>query len=71
MQGRRRVVIIIPEWSLNSGWMDIATKIARYINAKAQRAVNTIHRKTEKGLLYSDTVRNNKWSTREINAAKI
>lgn len=30
-----------------------------------------MQRKTEEHLLYSDTVRNNKWLTREINAAEI
>lgn len=45
------------EWSLNSGWMDIATKISVFINAKAQPIGKTSHRKTEKGLLYSDIVR--------------
>lgn len=55
MLGRRRAVIIIPEWSLNSGWMDIATKLKVFYNAKAQIAVNTTHMKTEEGL-YSDAV---------------
>uniref|UniRef100_M1DFA8 DUF4283 domain-containing protein n=1 Tax=Solanum tuberosum TaxID=4113 RepID=M1DFA8_SOLTU len=70
-QGKRRAVIFIPEWYLNSGWMDISTKITRFINAKAQKISKVVHRKTEEGLLYSDSVRNNKWTTREINAAKI
>ncbi|KAG5615576.1 hypothetical protein H5410_015400 [Solanum commersonii] len=70
-QGKRRAVIFIPEWSLNFGWMDISTKITRFINAKAQKISKVVHRKTEEGLLYSDSVRNNKWTTRELNAAKI
>ncbi|KAG5594971.1 hypothetical protein H5410_036203 [Solanum commersonii] len=36
VQDKKRDVIIIPEWSLNSGWMNIATKISVFINAKAQ-----------------------------------
>ncbi|KAG5569604.1 hypothetical protein H5410_059370 [Solanum commersonii] len=71
LQGKRRAVIFIPEWSLNSGWLDIATKITRFINVKAHKAVKMMHRETEEGLSYSDTVRNNKWATREMNAAKI
>ncbi|KAH0761235.1 hypothetical protein KY290_017308 [Solanum tuberosum] len=71
VQDKKRDVIIIPEWSLNSGWMDIATKISVFINAKGQSIGKTSHRKTEKGLLYSDIVRNNKWSTRELNGARI
>ncbi|KAG5584103.1 hypothetical protein H5410_044537 [Solanum commersonii] len=70
VQDKKRDVIIIPEWSLNSGWMDIATKISVFINAKGQPIGKTSHRKTEKGLLYSDIVRNNKWSTRELNGAR-
>uniref|UniRef100_A0A0V0IZK3 Putative ovule protein n=1 Tax=Solanum chacoense TaxID=4108 RepID=A0A0V0IZK3_SOLCH len=71
VQDKKRDVIIIPEWSLNSGWMDIATKISVFINAKGQPIGKTSHRNTEKGLLYSDIVRNNKWSTRELNGARI
>lgn len=43
-QGKRRAVIFIPEWSLNSGWMDISTKITRFINAKAQKISKLVHR---------------------------
>ncbi|WMV07421.1 hypothetical protein MTR67_000806 [Solanum verrucosum] len=70
MQGKRKAVIIIPEWSFNSGWLDIAFKITNFINAKRKRTKTSIHRNTEKGLLYADAVRNNKWTTREMNAAK-
>lgn len=34
MESRKRVVIFIPERTLNSGWIDIATKIKRFLNAK-------------------------------------
>ncbi|KAH0746461.1 hypothetical protein KY285_008118 [Solanum tuberosum] len=71
LQGKRRAVIFIPEWSLNSGWLDIATKITRFINVKAHKVVKMMHRETEESLSYSDTVKNNKWATREMNAAKI
>lgn len=49
MQGKRRAVIIIPKWSLNSGWLDIATKIMRFINAKVQKAVKMKHKEVEEG----------------------
>lgn len=53
MQGMKRVVIIIPEWSLNARWIDIATKKTKFINAKAQKAVKMLHGKTEECFLYS------------------
>lgn len=71
VQDKRRVVIFIPEWSLNSGWLDIATKISIFINAKTHHTVKASHRVTEEGLLYADIVRNNKWSTRELNSVRI
>ncbi|KAF3645205.1 putative pre-mRNA-processing factor 6-like [Capsicum annuum] len=71
LQDKRRAVIIIPEWSLNSGWMDIATKISVFINAKSQKTIGTSYRKTEEGLLFSDNVRSSKWSIRELNGARI
>ncbi|KAG5615741.1 hypothetical protein H5410_015565 [Solanum commersonii] len=41
MQGKRRAVIIIPDYQNNE-----------FINAKAQKEVKMWHRKTEEGLLY-------------------
>lgn len=64
-------MIITPEWSRNSGWMDIARKLSVFTNAKVQRTVNTTHRETKEGLSYADTVRSNKWTTRDFNDAKI
>ncbi|KAG5575399.1 hypothetical protein H5410_055533 [Solanum commersonii] len=70
-QGKRRTVIIVPERSFNTGWMDIATKILNFIKGNAQKAGTIFNRNIEDRLLYADTVRNNKWTTREINIARI
>lgn len=52
--------------------MDISTKITNFINAKTHKAVKVkvVHRKIEEGLSFSDSVKNNKWTTRKLNAAK-
>ncbi|WMV34480.1 hypothetical protein MTR67_027865 [Solanum verrucosum] len=70
MQGKKKTIIIIPEWSFNSKWLDIATKITNFINVKTTRTVKLLHRTTEEGLLYAEAVKNNKWSTREMNDAR-
>ncbi|KAG5630431.1 hypothetical protein H5410_002148 [Solanum commersonii] len=31
------------EWSFNSGWLDIATKITNFINVKTTRTVKLLH----------------------------
>lgn len=71
MQGKKKTIIIVPEWSFNSGWLDIATKITNFINVKTTRTVKLLHRTTEEGLLYAEAVKNNKWSTREMNVAGV
>ncbi|KAF3616310.1 hypothetical protein FXO37_35135 [Capsicum annuum] len=71
MLGKRKAVIIIPEWAFNTGWLDIASKITNFINVTTKRTTNLLHRKTEEGLLYADTIKSNKWSTREMNAARV
>lgn len=71
VQGRRRSVIIIPEMAFNTGWLDIALKIERFINNKSNRTVINAPRITEEGLLYSETTRRHKWSSREMNEAMI
>ncbi|WMV30161.1 hypothetical protein MTR67_023546 [Solanum verrucosum] len=71
LQGKKKKIIIIPEWSFNSGWLDIATKITNFINIKTTRTVKLLHRTTEEGLLYAEAVKNNKWSTREMNDAGV
>ncbi|KAH0729689.1 hypothetical protein KY290_000805 [Solanum tuberosum] len=53
------------------GWSDIATKITNFINVKTTRTVKLVHRTTEEGLLYAEAVKNNKWSTREMNVAGV
>ncbi|OIT04432.1 hypothetical protein A4A49_65172, partial [Nicotiana attenuata] len=70
VQGRGRSVIIVPEVTFNSGWMDIAIKIERFINSGARRNVYNAPKVVEEGLLYSNTVRNHKWANREMNAAE-
>jgi len=71
MQGKKKTIIIVPEWSFNSRWLDIATKITNFINVKTTRTVKLLHRTTEEGLLYAEAVKNNKWSTREMNDAGV
>ncbi|WMV24588.1 hypothetical protein MTR67_017973 [Solanum verrucosum] len=71
LQGKKKKIIIVPEWSFNSGWLDIATKITNFINIKTTRTVKLLHRTTEEGLLYAEAVKNNKWSTREMNDAGV
>lgn len=68
-QGKTRSVIITPELASNTGWFDIAFKISNFINIKAKKAVTTAPRITEAGLPYAESVRRNKWTTREMNAA--
>ncbi|KAG5630476.1 hypothetical protein H5410_002193 [Solanum commersonii] len=43
MQGKKKTIIIVPEWSFNSGWLDIATKITNFINVKTTRTVKLLH----------------------------
>ncbi|KAH0672645.1 hypothetical protein KY284_023732 [Solanum tuberosum] len=71
MQGKKKKIIIVPEWSFNSRWLDIATKITNFINVKTTRTVKLLHRTTEEGFLYAEAVKNNKWSTREMNDAGV
>ncbi|KAG5589143.1 hypothetical protein H5410_039657 [Solanum commersonii] len=71
MQGKKKTIIIVPEWSFNSGWLDIATKITNFINVKITRTIKLLHRTTEEGILYAEVVKNNKWSTREMNDAGV
>lgn len=50
--------------------MDIATKISIFINAKAHKTIGTLYMKTKEILLLSDTIRSNRWSTREFIGAR-
>lgn len=60
VQGRGRSVIIVPEVAFNSGWLDIAAKIERFINSGVRRNVINAPKIIEEGLLYSNTIRNHK-----------
>lgn len=49
--------------------MDIANKIAKFINGSTVKPFTTLSRMTEEGLLYSESTRRNKWTTREMEEA--
>lgn len=51
--------------------MDIATRIAAFINAKTKRTLYLLHHDIKKGLPYADTVKNIKWATRAMNTAEV
>lgn len=53
--------------TFNSGWLEIETKIERFINSGTRRNAFNAHRVVEEGLMYSNTVRNHKWANREMN----
>ncbi|XP_075097622.1 uncharacterized protein LOC107798738 isoform X2 [Nicotiana tabacum] len=67
-RNKRRSTIIIPEMAFNTGWTNIAVKISNFIKCKTQKAVTVTPRNTE-DLPYSETIRRNKWTTREMNEA--
>lgn len=70
-QRRKRYVIIISEMTFNTGWLDIARKIERFINYKAKQSVVNAPRIIVEGLLYSHTTRGHKWSSKEMNDTTI
>lgn len=57
--------------AFNTGWLDIALKIERFINYKGHLLVTNVPKRTEEGLLYSDTIKRYKWSSRDIQEATI
>lgn len=71
IQGRRRSIVIILEMAFNTGWLDIAMKIERFINCTSHKRDINVHKNTEEGLLYSETVRRSKWPSREMNSATV
>lgn len=71
MQGKNRAVIIIPEGAVNPGWLDLANKVEKFIYHKRPKAVPMQHRLIEQGVLFADTIRRSKWSSREMNKALI
>lgn len=71
MQNKRRFVIIIPKLTFNTGWLDIAHKIAKFINGSEVKPFTTLSGKTEEGLLYLETSRRNKLITREMEKATV
>jgi len=65
VRGRRRSVLIIPELTCNSGWADIAEKVARFISAHKTTNNLEAYRTVDENIPYAEMVRSSKWENRE------
>ncbi|KAH0742544.1 hypothetical protein KY290_030537 [Solanum tuberosum] len=65
VRGRRRSVLIIPELTCNSGWVDIAEKVARFISAHKTTNNLEAYRTVDENIPYAEMVRSSKWENRE------
>lgn len=65
LRGGRRSVLIIPELTFNSGWLEIAGKVERLI--KDHRLKNNIeeYRLTDSKIPYAEATRSFKWEKRD------
>lgn len=58
--------IVIPELAFNSGWLDIALKIVRYIKGQQRPKEHTFLWVTEDEYPYAEAVQLSKWGSSNL-----
>ncbi|KAH0746888.1 hypothetical protein KY285_008545 [Solanum tuberosum] len=71
LRGERKSVLIIPEMTLNFGWVDIAEKLTRFISTHRMKNVIEEYRLTDSNIPYAEMVRSFKWANRDGKDSKI
>jgi len=71
LRGKRKSVLIIPEMTLNSGWVDIAEKLTRFISTHRMKNVIEEYRLTDSNIPYAEMVRSFKWANRDGKDSKV
>ncbi|KAH0730081.1 hypothetical protein KY289_001269 [Solanum tuberosum] len=71
LRGKRKSVLIIPEMTLNSGWVDIAEKLTRFISTHRMKNVTEEYRLTDSNIPYAKMVRSFKWANRDEKDSKV
>ncbi|PHT70574.1 hypothetical protein T459_25678 [Capsicum annuum] len=66
-----RTGLIIPEIAVNAGWLDIASKIDRFIKSQRKKQITPSSRNTEADYPYASVIQESKWQTRNIHTAEI
>ncbi|KAG5609338.1 hypothetical protein H5410_020619 [Solanum commersonii] len=65
IRGRRRSVIIILEFTLNSGWENIADKMGRFLSSHRKEVESTKQRLVDNNFPFAEAVRSIKWTNRK------
>lgn len=71
VHGGNRSVIILPEFTLNRGWEDVALKIVNFIKDAKNPIITERSRMTDPKVLYAEAVRTSKWESKEVSESAI
>ncbi|KAH0657335.1 hypothetical protein KY285_032217 [Solanum tuberosum] len=63
--------LIIPEIADNAGWLDIASKITRFIKYQRKKEMTPNIRMTDADYPYASVLQESKWQTRSLRTAEI
>ncbi|KAG5595242.1 hypothetical protein H5410_036474 [Solanum commersonii] len=63
--------LIIPEIADNAGWLDIASKIPRFIKYQRKKEMTPNTRMTDADYPYASVLQESKWQTRSLRTAEI
>uniref|UniRef100_M1DGH2 Uncharacterized protein n=1 Tax=Solanum tuberosum TaxID=4113 RepID=M1DGH2_SOLTU len=71
IQGQNKAVIITPESSYNTGWGNIAQKIAKFTYEPITEQKTQSNKGKALGVSFKEAVRNNRWTTKSTNKTHI